>query len=127
MTTYEFTATDVAAKVREIAATKPDYVYGLPLCANVDGPPGNMIGGCIVGRALVELGVAPQRFVDLGIRTAGVFKTLRCLGIFDGSTKSDYTEQWSAVSFLLDVQVLQDRRLPWGSAVARADESRRTL
>lgn len=88
-----------------------DYVYTKRgnFCYNVfDGNP-----DCIVGHALVWLGVPVEWFADsmLNENATTVCNTLNFRGMFD--------IEEDAIEFLSEVQVEQDSGTPWGKAVTR--------
>ena len=110
----------LVAEVRALAAEKPDFVYtaidfhsdadgGGDKCSYVHGDE----GGCIIGQAALRAGM------DL-----------------DELREKDNDDQDTSVSFqfaefglsidelgwLARVQFHQDLKLPWGAAVARADD-----
>lgn len=103
-------------KVREIAASNPEYVYGkryperLLSCTYADT--GDSCA-CLIGLALVALGVPNGELAQVdrrqGLDSASIGAVLEHLGSTEDST------------WLNDVQGSQDGRVPWGSAVERAD------
>ncbi len=102
-------AVQVAARVREIAAANPDYVYqppeGTTSCRYVDPWTGR--GSCIVGRALIELDL--DDWIIEG-KSAG-YVVNRTAGV----SRDDVTH------WLDRVQANQDLGHPWARAVALAD------
>lgn len=118
-----FTARQFVEKVREIAARNPAHVYVTPTeydeetGQDLDLEPryvdrdfeGDAVGSCLLGCALVELGVEPYR---LDVSTMN-FDTLHDrLGLgFPGLVVG-----WACV-----VQEEQDSFVPWGDSVVRAD------
>ncbi|NQE89729.1 hypothetical protein [Nocardia terpenica] len=114
------TADSVIVKVREIAAGAPDNIYaattedGTPVCAYVLGGEGS----CLIGKALVALGVPlavfEQRTVSgklFNTRFIDVPEWLALLG-WDNGTQA----RW-----LHCVQAHQDCDVPWGTAIEYAD------
>lgn len=107
-------------RVREIAAATPDFVYTLP---RPDAHPlyvvregGALCGSCIFGRALIDLGVDPDRLLALQeeMEDATVRKLLRKLGII--ARYQDSRLRWCD-----DVQFWHDHEKPLHTAIARAD------
>ena len=112
------TTQDVAQKVRELAAERPDFVYRpiiIPRgrgvsCSYVTGADGV---GCIVGEALTALGH------DFGGTSPALEVTELLNALYvgdDGSGTSDHVSHW-----LQRVQNFQDASCPWWQAVAVAD------
>lgn len=113
---------EVIAEIRRIAAESPDYVYepvvkpnslGIGTCEYVErSADGKLIGSCIVGRALVNLGVPPEvlTFTDDFTPTA--------FGLFEDP---DHDGRVAEINWIQRVQGGQDRKMSWGDAVARAD------
>lgn len=108
------TIDDVIAEIRRLAAEKPDYVYKKPpgsaLCANWYWDGDRRVGSCIVGQALGNL-------VGLDAVPIGNGSSISMLnaGIPVGPRGKT---QWVAM-----VQCEQDQGLPWGEAVAFADNT----
>ena len=118
-----FTTADVVAKVRDLAVASPHFIYTPPVTIEPSGRPaclyvhyatdGTLVGGCIVGQALLALGVPAE--------------TLRKYDESDGANAS------TVVSELLDggacqellwldyVQRKQDNGYEWVGAVHCAD------
>ncbi len=115
------TADAVIAKVREIAAEAPAFVYSEtdehdgPTCRYVK----NGEGSCIVGKALVALGV-PVDFFD---RPSVSGSPLNTVGIWQSTLRDllgwqrDLNNDW-----LQAVQAQQDVGCAWGIAVEFADK-----
>lgn len=110
--TTDVTINQLIAKVREIAAKRPDFVYEVPdggdVCQYVheDGEP-----GCIFGHAFTALGVEPDQLAKLD--GVGVIT-----GVLD-KLEIEHTEEeraWCAM-----VQSLQDTGDPWGEAVSESN------
>lgn len=105
-------ATDVVNEIRKVAAEQPDFIYnegGLAECMytkNTDGSP----GGCIVGRALMRLGVEEEDLVESDGQFAS--RVLSDLGI----SGDRFVMLWIA-----EVQEVQDGGKTWAEAVQSAD------
>lgn len=85
---------------------------------------GTAVPGCLVGHALINLGVAIDTFEELEINVncgaAIAISELTLAGVLDGTTDK-------ARDFLAEAQSEQDSHLPWGQAVKRAIEFVSTL
>lgn len=104
------------AAVRARAAADPGKVYKPPLVGDANGCVNvyNGEGSCIVGCGALDAGLITLDYEFNGPQnTAGVHSLNAYL---DGPL--DAVE----VSWLASVQVSQDREIPWGVAVLRADE-----
>ncbi len=117
MSTYShITAGQVAWKVNEIATASPDFIYEAPdgtQCVYVETDTnGNRVGSCVVGRALIALGVAPGDIIE----QASSFLALNKLGILTAFEDSHETRYW-----INRVQADQDEGKPWGVAIASAN------
>lgn len=107
-------------RVREKAAAEPDRVYQSPLpfedddsCRYVhDGAP-----SCIIGHALWNAGLINSAFEWNQYNTDSV-------SALTGPLSLDLDKD--ELTWLADVQWLQDRDTPWGEAVAKADEKLKT-
>lgn len=105
----------LVAEVRKIAEAAPDHKYvapddGSPGCVYMDkaGQP-----SCIVGKALHA--ISPEDFALVGKKHNTLHPGSLCAeGIIDGVDDN--------ISWLMDVQAAQDLGIPWGPAVAQADE-----
>lgn len=119
-----FTAADVVAQVRALAAANPDYVYPGALdggeCSYVYDRLGSGTGqGCLIGQALQALGVEREWLRDHGddaisMPNAGpssASQVLRSLGVADDG---------DSYEFLDDVQARQDGGERWGGAALLA-------
>ncbi len=115
---YDFTAADVIAKVREIASASPDFVYHspkAPVCVNVaKTADGQWVGSCIVGQAVVALGVPAKEIWDKVWDAFSAEALLRHLGV----SASGLQDAW-----LLRVQARQDSQVPWAEAITAADQA----
>jgi hypothetical protein len=116
--TPTFTIAELEAKIREIAAEQPDYVYakagGLNSCfySKSDKGVGNGCR-CIVGEALFRLGVNQQtleRFDGSEKMLTGAYRLLK--KVFGFAEFSGFVPR---------VQSLQDKGHRWGEAVRIAD------
>lgn len=108
---------DVIAKVRELAAEKPDFVYESPsgvrgCCVNWVEEDGKKIGSCLIGQALFALGAG-----DIISDMAGVDE------LYDYGDEDIGLE----VDWLTVVQSAQDNKRPWGQAIEIADSRHRPL
>lgn len=117
----EFTCRDVVAKVREIAAADPDFVYtpptGTSRCVYVEtNPDGSLCPSCIIGRALVALGVD---LAELHASDRAGTTTLAGVMVVRFATDSDPV----ALRWLRHVQSSQDDGDRWSVAVRLADEA----
>jgi hypothetical protein len=122
--TVTFTPSDVVAKMRELAAERPDYVYDNEGMGNsMDGfSPTSCFyrhgedrerAGCIVGQALDRLGyVVPEEL-------EGSTSTYVLNYIFGAGTATQ--EGMADIRWVRDVQSQQDIGSTWGKAVAHAD------
>jgi hypothetical protein len=111
-----FTLDDVVAKVREVAAERPTYVYNnegmsgyTSSCfyrhgENRDRP------GCIVGQALDRLGYVVPEMME------GSHATFVLHEIFGGPSDSEDRVRW-----VRNVQRAQDDGKTWAEAVEKAD------
>lgn len=122
MPEFDFTIDDVVRRIEELAAENPDHVYTPPdpnttRCANVHKTEGGWVPGCIVGRALLDLGVPPEWFAEHDLINAASGQVLINLGLFDyrGGNGDHVDIQARRIT---RIQRLQDQRKPWGKAVA---------
>ncbi|QIS06805.1 hypothetical protein F5X71_34850 [Nocardia brasiliensis] len=109
---------DVIAEVRRIAAQNPAVVYrsgAATKCVYVR----NGIGDCIVGKALVTLGV-PASFFDTRIAD-GVTDTINSKRIDYGIYELLGWRRGPQLAWLTAVQIWQDLDEPWGAVIAKAD------
>jgi hypothetical protein len=145
MTWHEgITVEDIIAKVREIANENPDYTYVHPEELDKDSgfTPGGMDcayvhlsyddsyeGGCIFGRALIDLGMPADELHDVyeskgiegvleneGIVTANEIATSKVLWITEVQTAQDGRSSYH------DMYAPYQGRRAWGEAVRIADE-----
>lgn len=113
------------AAVRQLAADSPDFVYEPPEdrrgCRYVFGG----VPSCLIGQALVGVGVPIEQVADLDDYSTGdqpdtavatvVPRLLAGLGV-------EMDSEWAEIiGWANYVQVRQDRRDKWGRAVAKAD------
>lgn len=107
----ELTLTDIQAEIRRLADEQPDHVYeryGQSCVYVADDGEGNLVGSCIVGRALVNLGVEPETLTFYIVPTADTLLTsVDLVG--------------PEVSWIQDVQSEQDYGITWSKAIAYAD------
>jgi hypothetical protein len=120
-TKVNFTLDDVVAKVREVAAERPTYVYDngtggeLSSCFYRHGADRSE-PGCIVGQALDRLGyVVPE---DLEGRDSYTILN-EALGTHFESWESPANP--AGAKWIRGVQFQQDAGKPWGVAVEYAD------
>lgn len=96
----------------------PDYVYQNPdpeqptRCFNV----WNGEGSCIIGRALIEMGVEPEWFKQTGMRPAQPFSDVSR----DLEIEKSIRFTSKAYHFLREIQSCQDTKVPWGQAIRSA-------
>lgn len=102
---------DVVAEIRRLAGESPDYVYQRQGCVYVEeDDAGNLVGSCIVGKALVNLGVEPQALhYEVPSRIPGAAALLR-------RPVDDLERRW-----IDEVQYSQDFGYAWSESVANAD------
>lgn len=112
---------DIAQEVVRLGKENPDFVYNSPLksgeCVYVSGGEGS----CIVGQALINLGV------DIDILKASDYALVE-LG--DGDMASSVIDKVLDVEdddsdliyYIDDVQREQDQRTPWGAAIVNLSE-----
>jgi hypothetical protein len=119
-----FAEQELTDAIREIAEANPDHTYsmipGQQACAYVpvEGQP---YESCIVGRALVGLGV-PERWLER--RNSLTYRQIRGDLMRDGYLSAPRFAIESPVDlgyWIGLVQSDQDRLRPWGTAVANAD------
>lgn len=117
------------AHVRQLAAKQPDHVYDYneytdsTVGANCKYThthlDGSQVPGCIVGQAIFNITGKLVRQADHGG------------GVLDfGFMRTEYDRdsgEWSdRAKFLANVQSHQDNKIPWGTAVARAEDTNDT-
>lgn len=126
--TANFTPEDVVAKVRSLAAARPDFVYEPPTYVNPNTPGPSchyvhvqttedgvyLTGGCIVGQALIALGMdsADLHEYDNGSGANGSTVVIEQIGS---------VENRKALYWLDRVQNRQDNGGTWAEAVEEAD------
>ena len=105
---------EVISEIRKIARLNPEIVYSRDIFNPGDYPCQYVVdgkGSCIVGRALVNLGIVPERLHEFeGLQANDVLSRLSV-----GTDHSDQTE------WVNRVQSHQDANAPWGIAVEKAD------
>lgn len=114
-----FSSEELEAKVREIAAEKPEHVYQRHedddscLYVEEDAETGEYTKpGCIFGKAFLSLGVSPDRLVTYNRRgISGIMPTL-----FPEVKSTNEQLSWRSV-----VQMRQDSGSTWSEAVRIAD------
>lgn len=110
------TDSDLVGEIRRLAGENPDYVYPDAYCRYVkEGE-----GSCLVGQALINLGVPVNWFLDHSsdyndLRNAGTFSEIRDL--VPGLKVSDLVTDWVDTA-----QSSQDDQTPWAEAVEGADQ-----
>lgn len=105
---------EVISEIRKIASESPTTVYSRDIFNPGDDPCQYIVdgkGSCIVGRALVNLGIAPERLDEFeGMKAGDVLAHL--------SVGRDHFDQTEWVD---RVQFHQDASVPWRIAVEKAD------
>lgn len=105
---------EVISEIRKIARLNPEIVYSRDIFNPGDDPCQYIVdgkGSCIVGRALVNLGIAPERLDEFeGMKVSDVLYSL--LVDTDHSDQTEWVDR---------VQFHQDASVPWGIAVEKAD------
>lgn len=115
------TIDDVVRRIKELASENPDYVYrpvNYSDCANVHETESGLVPGCIVGKALIDLGVPPGWFVENDLVESGSYVVMKTLGVITGR---DHLND-HRFRFIDSVQGHQDDAETWGDAVAYAAE-----
>ena len=116
----------VQRKVREFAALFPDVIYGQKGKTGCDyGPDALNVFGCIIGAALTSFGV---KTLDNGnVEVTSDDPTSQFLFGYGGyadvllAGNAQNHDDENILMWLLYVQKAQDKQVPWGVAVARAD------
>lgn len=120
------TTEQVVNEVRRLAAEQPDFVYVNPVdpenadCLYVhnwgvlDQP---VVGGCIAGQALLNLGVPAWKLHEEEYTSVGAILSKVGVTVDRGSDRDD-------LDWLDNVQAKQDIKIPWGAAVTAADADR---
>lgn len=118
------TAAELEAEVRRLAAERPDFVYARPSgttwgsCVYAhDG-----CGSCIMGQALINVGIPVEWFTESGTRNTWGIGELISLLHFEERIADDFDRR--ATDWFSDVQTQQDLSNKWSDAIARADEIR---
>ena len=105
---------EVISEIRKIASDSPNTVYGRDIFNPGDDPCQYIVdgkGSCIVGRALVNLGIVPERLHESeGMKAKDVLVRL--------GVSQDHSDQTEWVD---RVQFHQDASVSWGIAVEKAD------
>lgn len=107
-----FTLDELETEVRRLAAEKPDFVYEKPvnshICKYVVEDEGRLKGSCIMGQALINLGVSARELSHW--EGTGIGAIVANQGISG-------ERNWIA-----QVQYAQDRDASWGDAIKHADD-----
>lgn len=116
MTVYIDYQTALSLVNDEVAKEGPDFVYekiSNAYCANtVELPSGEIVGSCLVGRALIAAGVDPVVLHQVAA-TLGILGVASKLG-------DNFKITGKAINFLQYAQAEQDKGRPWGEAVMGA-------
>ena len=114
--TYE----DVLAEVIKVGEAEPDFVYTEQPDADYDGTCHYLYGndegegrGCIVGQALLNLGISKERIESFREDYADVFLP----NVLALATPDAYSSGYEALKTLTYIQYAQDSGEPWGEAV----------
>jgi hypothetical protein len=107
------------AAVRKRVADNPDTVYQPPsgaggMCVYVEKRDNELVGSCLIGCALLDLGV-PAEKINYGSSSPGVHDVNLELGL----GLSSETLRWAE-----DAQVSQDQKFSWGESLTLADQKR---
>jgi len=120
----KITPKDVLVEVVKIGKTEPDFVYtnqpGVEYGGSCHYLSGNDEGegrGCIVGQALLNLGISKERIESFREDYADVFLP-NVLGI---NPPGEVSEEYTTLKTITHIQYAQDNGKPWGEAV-KADE-----
>ncbi|KZM70961.1 hypothetical protein [Nocardia terpenica] len=110
--TLTVTGDDLITKVRETAAAAPAFVYKHSECVNVErDSTGTLAGSCLIGKAVVALGIDPQAIFDRHNGDDAV-TLMVTLGICHTRSEAAWLDR---------AQYEQDNGLGWGLAVKSAD------
>lgn len=116
--TYE----DVLAEVIKVGEAEPDFVYTDQPGVHYDGACHYLYGndksegrGCIVGQALLNLGIPKDRIESFREEYADVFLP-NVLGI---DSPWEGSEEYTALKTITHIQFAQDNGEPWGEAVKK--------
>jgi len=121
MSVVTATAIEVTDKIRSLATAQPHHVYvppvknlGGPTCWYVHNSSDGLVGGCIVGQALLAVDVPAEDLheYDLGDGANGSQVVRRYTG-----NLTVEQQQW-----IDSVQQQQDSGKTWGEAVEHADK-----
>ncbi|WP_207842580.1 hypothetical protein [Williamsia soli] len=108
----EFTASDIIAKVREVAARNPGRIYEVPMGGEryyvYDGMPASLEGCALWEMGLIDVSLQARWVNELSIRD--LLNTLKVNGTDD------------EINWLRWSQHYGDHLDPWGTAVEKADE-----
>lgn len=114
----------VIAKVREIAAARPDFIYIALRWGTDSAGPGEPNGckymhgdqpGCIFGQALTALGVSPGKLREHDRNGHNIYAVF--------GSPSVLSPEYADVAWCSRVQRAQDRGNAWGEAVKYGDDS----
>lgn len=115
----QFTIDDVIAKVRELAAADPEFVYsgdaeGYPVCKYIhkDDQP-----GCIFGQALLALGVSPDRLREYDDTEDSTITSILCQ-----LAGADRIADAQKLAWCGQCQRAQDSNEQWAEAIREADQ-----
>lgn len=118
--TYE----DVLTEVIKVGEAEPDFVYTDQPDVNYGGAChylyGNAEGegrGCIVGQALLNLGIPKERIESFREDYADVFLP-NVLGI---DSPGEGSEEYTTLKTITHIQFAQDDGKPWGEAVKEGE------
>lgn len=117
----ELALEDIQAEIRRLAAEKPDYVYQSPhgpngacMYTEIDSDTDKRVGSCIVGQALINLGVSAEAMKTHEGESA--------LSVISGNGELMWYEAPPVMRWISNVQHGQDNGRAWAAAVERADE-----
>ena len=116
----KITPKDVLAEVIKVGEAEPDFVYTEQPDVNYDGTCHYLYGndegegrGCIVGQALLNLGIPKERIESFREDYADVFLP-NVLGLTEPDAGSS---EYVTLRNLTYIQYAQDDGTPWGEAV----------
>ena len=141
--TVTISSLDLAQKVVDLAKATPKHIYKQPedvgqMCSYVHGtrveaepsglvreyPTGKETPGCIVGAALLELGITPEQILhgdqQVGTSNGMLGKLVRIGALSITDVPDPILAPSPALAFVRDVQGNQDVGIPWGEAVEKA-------
>lgn len=131
MTDYPLLDADkFEAAVREVVEANPHKVYSMGTrtdrayyglqCAYVHVEKGELVGGCVLGTALVHMGVPVETVAELDvIRDDTTTESTGAEAVLPRFELSEDTIMWAQ-----DLQGAQDNSSAWGEALAHADRRR---